>query len=1176
VKFLKSFLPTLCLLFIGLQTGRVVAESLQSEFTKPPPEARPWVYWFWLNGNITSNGITADLEAMKRVGIGGVLIMEVDQGAPVGPVDFMSPRWRDLFRHVHSEARRLGLEVNMNNDAGWNGSGGPWIKPELSMQEVVWSELEIHGPQSFKGQLPQPETRANYYRDIAVMAFPTVNEFRLPNIETKAAFQNRGSFKPAKTNLAAPKVIERGSITNLTAQTDAAGNLVWTVPPGDWTVIRFGHTSTGVENSPAPASGRGLECDKLSKAGIEAQFEQMMAKLAADTGIGPGHGKGGLVATHIDSWENGSQNWTARMREEFQLRRHYDLLPYLPAMTGRVIGSSEISERFLWDLRQTISELVVENYAGRMRELAHNAGLRFTVEAYGSPCDAIPYAGQADEPMGEFWTPSGAIETCRGMASAGHVYGQRIIGAEAFTSGDRERWLEHPAILKSHGDRAFCEGINRFVVHRYAMQPWTDDRNPGMTMGPWGQHYERTQTWWEWTPAWHTYLARCQHLLRQGWFVADICRVQSEAPAQGFSYHDRHGYDWDECDAEVVLRRMSVKDGRIVLPDGMSYRILVLPWSQTITPRLLQKVKQLVQAGATVLGPKPNASPSLSEYPQCDNEVKRIAGELWGEADGATVKEHRFGLGRVVWSDSPEKVLQDSGIAADFTSTQPLRYLHRTTKSAEIYFVANLQPYEVTATCGFRVAGRVPELWWPDSGRIERATMWSEQAGVTQVVIPFTTSGSVFVMFREASRKKDSVLSLRRNGIEILSAAPKPPPRVRIIQARYGLLDDPTRTRNVTEKVQARADNHDCDFLAVRMADGDDPAPGKLKTLAVDYEIEGRQFQVKALDSASIHLTRNPLRIRVDKARYGVLDDPKRTRDLRQKVQELVDAGATSFPVALLAQGDDPAFLVVKTLALDYTQDDKPHHLTATDPETVDLAPATAPPRPPATLRRDPNGRVYLVAQESGDYEWTTTSGKVLQRRIADVSPALDLIGQWQVRFGSSREAGFECTFENLGSWSTHSNTSVKFFSGEATCTKTVMVPKGLLGKDRRLSLDLGRVATMAEIKWNGKNLGTIWKPPFVVDITGVAKAGANKLEVKVVNLWPNRMIGDEQLAEDSERNDNGTLKQWPKWLLDGKPSPAGRHTFTSWRLWKKDEPLLESGLLGPVKVVISPQLAIP
>jgi len=1197
---MNNFRLLMCLVLLALPCAG--AASLETGFAQPPSDCRPWVYWFWLNGNITSNGITADLEAMKRVGIGGVLIMEVDQGAPVGAVDFMGQKWRDLFRHVHSEARRLGLEVNMNNDAGWNGSGGPWIKPEQSMQKVVWTETNVVGPAKCEITLPQPESVAGFYRDIAVLAFPKVGDLRIPGIRAKAMFDIGPGPAMTQQELPPESLISPDRIVDLTAKMNPTGRLTWEVPDGHWTILRLGHTSTGVENAPAPASGRGLECDKLSKEGIEANFAGMMAKLALDNQLqleirptshaNPAtmerHGKlnaepgsnvsrdradksrFGLVATHIDSWENGSQNWTSQMRDEFKRRRGYDLWPFLPVFTGRVVGSPDVSDRFLWDLRQTISELVIENYAGRMLQLAHAHGMRFTVEAYGGPCDAIPYGGQADEPMGEFWTPSGAVETCRGMASAGHVYGKRIIGAEAFTSGDHERWLEHPAVLKAHGDRAFCEGINRFVFHRYAMQPWSREYKPGMTMGPWGQHYERTQTWWDWTPAWHTYLARCQFMLRQGLFVADICRVQAEAPPQGFGYYERSGYDWDECDAGAVITRMSVKNGRIVLPDGMSYRVLVLPWTDRMTPRLLRKVKELVEAGATVIGPKPSRSPSLSGYPQCDAEVKQLAAELWGSADGQTVLENRVGLGRIVWSSSPEKVLADSGVALDFTSDQPLRWIHRSTAGAEIYFVANLQPHAFVSKCSFRVAGRIPELWWPDTGRIERAAMWEEQRGVTRVVIPFEPSGSVFVVFRAPSDKTGAVRLVTRDGKPVFSTAPGPMTRVVIRKALYGLLDDPARTRDVTAKVQRKVDAGEFRFPAMMMAEGDDPAPEVVKTLVVDYEIDGRSFRVKAQDPATVNISRSAIQIAVEKARYGVLDDPARTRDVRDKVQRLVDAGETSFKVALMAQGDDPAFLVVKTLELEYTMNGQRHRVSGTDPDIIDLVRVEPAPTPPAMVRCDAKGRALLEVGEPGDYTILTDAGTTRRVRVTDVPLQMHVDGPWHVRFAPGWGAPSETTFDKLISWSAHENPGIKHFSGEATYTTTFTVPRKMLAKDQRLYLDLGKVAVMAKVKLNGQNICTLWKPPFAIDITKHARVGQNTLEVAVVNLWPNRLIGDEHLPEDSERYENGTLKRWPQWVLENKTSPTGRFTFTTWRLWKKTEPLLDSGLLGPVSLRVT------
>ena len=285
---------------------------------------------------------------------------------------------------------------------------------------------------------------------------------------------------------------------------------------------------------PRPPAGRGLECDKLSKEGIEANFNGMMAKLIAD--VGPPAGKS-LVATHIDSWENGAQNWTAEMREEFQKRRGYDLLPCLPVMTGRVVGSLEISERFLWDLRQTISDLVVENYAGHSaRPCRTSTACGCPIEAYGGPCDDLPYAGRADEPMCEFWIGGGGDSTpCKGMASAAHTYGKPIVGAESFTADDHERWRQHPATIKALGDQAFCEGVNRFVFHRYAMQPWPNPDRPGMTMGPWGLHYERTKPGGTCRGRGTSTSPAASYMLRQGLFVADICYLQPEDAAAGLS-----------------------------------------------------------------------------------------------------------------------------------------------------------------------------------------------------------------------------------------------------------------------------------------------------------------------------------------------------------------------------------------------------------------------------------------------------------------------------------------------------------------------------------------------------------------------------------------------------------------------------------------------------------------
>ncbi len=1078
-KLLRKSCSILCLLAGAtfLQAAEVKdlrRDDLKQYFAAPPAAARPWVYWFPLSGNLTREGITADLEAMARVGIGGLIYMEVDQGAPKGPADFAGPLWRELFAHLCAEARRLGLEISMNNDAGWCGSGGPWITPERSMQKVVWSETTLEGGRPFDGVLAPPKAERGFYRDIAVLAMPAPDDdFRIADINHKAVFDKQRFVPPPPADFApAPSssVISRSGIQDLSRRMDQDGRLAWDVPQGKWLVLRFGHTTTGKENYPAPVSGRGLECDKFSREAVAFHYTNLMGRLVAENRALAGQDKT-LVAAHIDSWEVGTQNWTPAMRQEFKARRGYDLLPFLPAFTGRVVDGVEVTERFLWDLRQTVSDLIAENYAGEMRRLANRDGLRLSIEAYDRvPADEMAYGGQADEPMGEFWAwpKFRGGEWTRGMASAAHVYGKRILAAEAFTSNNGEKWLGHPGNLKDLADWAFCEGINRFVIHRYAAQPWTN-RAPGMAMGPWGLHYERTQTWWEQSRAWHEYLARCQFLLRQGLFVADVLYLQPEGAPRRFeppadawlATNLRGGYNFDGCTSEALLTRVSVKDGRLVLPDGMSYRVLVLPPMETATPRLLRKIKELVEAGAAVLAePKPpQRSPSLADHGAGDVEVAKLAADLWPKLmSGMTAARY----------------LASCGVKPDFAATPNLRYIHRTGGDAEIYYVANPESHGVEAMAAFRVTGKQPEFWWPDTGCTAMASAFEQKEGITKVPLWLEPNGSVFVVFRKSATDLDPVVSVTRDGQSVLRATP--------------------------------------------------PAP----------------------------------KIVIQKARYGVLDDPQRTRDVRGKVQALVEAGTLDFPVKEMAKGDDPAFKVVKTLVVDYRVGDNVMQAAGKDTETIKFNTTAAPPPPVLDMGR------HEIWQD-GEYVFTTASGRSRTIRVSLPAP-LEIVGPWDVGFDPQWGGPEKVVFTALEDWSRRPEDGIRHYSGAAIYRTTFKVPSVATGQ--RVLLDLGRVEVMAEVTLNGEKLGILWKSPYRVDVTGRLKPGVNQLEVKVVNLWVNRQIGDERLPEDSDRNPNGTLKAWPQWLLDGKSSPTGRHTFTTWRLWKKNDPLIASGLLGPVRLI--------
>ncbi|HPA20206.1 MAG TPA: glycosyl hydrolase, partial [Verrucomicrobiae bacterium] len=601
----------------------VSADDLARAFLNPPPSTRPWVYWFFMDGNMSREGITADLEAMARAGIGGVIMMEVNVGVPRGPVEFMSPEWRAHFKHAVAEAERLGLQLTLNAGPGWTGSGGPWIKPEQSMQHLVASETRIVGPTNFSEILPQPPPRAPYfpnsvlpeplqsakqefYRDVCVLAFPTpVATNRIEDVDEKALYlrhpySSRPGTKPflpspaTYPNLPADAIIATNSLIDLSARLDVRGHLEWNVPPGDWTILRFGRTSTGANTRPAPAPGLGLECDKFSAAALDAHFDSFVGTLLREVGPRKQSPDAGWNMLHIDSWEMGAQNWSKAFREEFRRRRGYDPTPYLPAMTGRIIDAAETSERFLWDLRQTAQELVIENHAQHLRALGARHGFGLSIEPYDmNPCSDMGLGAIADVPMCEFWlygfsTFFSVIEA----SSIAHTCGRPVVAAEAFTSSSAERWQAHPAAMKELGDWALCAGVNRIVFHRYQHQPWLN-RRPGMTMGPYGVHWERTQTWWDMVPAYHLYLSRCQFLLRRGLPVADILFLVAEGAPQVFrppssatrgSPPDRLGHNFDGCAPETFLARVSVSDGMLVLPDGMTYRALVLPDRTTMTP----------------------------------------------------------------------------------------------------------------------------------------------------------------------------------------------------------------------------------------------------------------------------------------------------------------------------------------------------------------------------------------------------------------------------------------------------------------------------------------------------------------------------------------------------------------------------------------------------------------
>ena len=551
--------------------------------------------------------------------------------------------------------------------------------------------------------------------------------------------------------------IHHADIINLTAKMAADGSLDWEVPEGKWTVLRMGYSLTGAKNHPDIPAATGLEVDKFSPQYVEDYFRGYTDPIAK--ALGPLWGKT-LCFMTMDSWEAGMQNWTDTMIADFHQRRGYDPTPYLPTLAGRVVGTSDISDRFLWDFRRTIADLYADGYYATMEKMLRQNGMISYAEAAGIaldiPEDTLLDKSKVDIPMAEFWVHHLHPEPMyyadvRQAASAAHVYGKPIVATESFTGG----WYEPPFTLKGIADYWFAQGVNRIVFHTSAEQPL--DTKPGNMMV--GTFIDRNITWAGLAKPFMTYIARTCFMLQQGKYVADVAYLLKEGVpstmpfwGDGLQPAPPAGYDYDVVNTDVLLTRMSVgDDGRLVLPDGMSYRVLVLPEVSYMTLPVLRKIHALVAGGATVLGHQPLRSPNLVGYPANDTEIEQLAMDLWGGVDGVTNFENHFGKGTVYDGITVEEVLSRLKVPRDFEASRPLGsdlvWIHRQTKDGHIYFVVNHTDHAQNIEVSLRVTGKEAELWHADTGMKEPAG-YTIANGRTTVPLHLAERESVFVVFR--------------------------------------------------------------------------------------------------------------------------------------------------------------------------------------------------------------------------------------------------------------------------------------------------------------------------------------------------------------------------------------------------------------------------------------------
>lgn len=736
-------------------------------FRNPPLEARPGAYWDWLNGNVDLAEITRELEEMKAKGMSGAEIWDIgvlspDPEAPIpaGPA-FLGPESLRAINHAIEEADRLGLHLGLVASSSWN-AGGSWIQPRDAMKGLYHSEITVQGPARLSQVLPFPPTDAPkgtnglpiYYKEIAVLAFPQTTN----NV-----------------------IRDTAAVINLSEKMDRDGLLTWDVPPGPWVIARFITSNTGQKLIVPSPNSNGLMIDHLDGNAAENHLRYIIdqllkTRLSLDA----------LRYMEVDSVEVDNQtDWTDSFVAEFRKRRGYDPIPYLPVLKSRTFADPQIASRFKHDYDKTVSDLWIDGHYRKSTEFLNTYGMQLVAEAgHGGYPRAEPLraCGVVDIPRGEFWNGA-QFWVVKEVASAAHIYGRQLVDAESFTGW--RHWQDGPLEYKRLADTAFCDGLNRMTFHTFAHTP-PQGGVPG-NMYHAGEHFNVNSTWWPKAAPMLAYFSRCCYLLQQGLPVADVCFYYGDdapnlvatrrigpdskrldgatcahcgrpnpAPANALGT----GYDYDIIDSEVIQNRMEFKEGRLVLPHGVSYKVVVLPERPDIPLAVLEKLEKLVRDGATLLGPKPSRDTSLADYPRCDERVKAVAERLWGPGDGTQTRERSYGGGRVLSDrNAVREVLRQRGIGPDFAYTCPgkpadLDYIHRRTLDSDIYFVSNTRMEDAETECTFRVDPlRRPQFWHPDTGEIEPCTAFECVAGGVKLKLRLPPAGSIFVVFSGAAKE---------------------------------------------------------------------------------------------------------------------------------------------------------------------------------------------------------------------------------------------------------------------------------------------------------------------------------------------------------------------------------------------------------------------------------------
>jgi len=895
----------------GQITKSVNSKIVNAEaFKNPPSNQKVHTWWHWMDGAITKEGITKDLESMKAQGIVQATILNVglfnEKDFGVKRVAFNSPEWHELFLWAIKEANRLGISLGAHNCDGWSTSGGPWITPEQSMKQFVWTKTYIKGGKKQMVKLAQPYSEKDFYQDVVVLAYQnsqTENSFQKAqqsiifnnqnvsklladgnpssavtvkkadkilftfNKKFKAnkivihprkrfvwndmdkftssyvlsSSENGKEFYPIKkiellglnnsfsidiplteakyfqlettdfsdlsgnldftiaevellgkdekpsfisnipnlfeksvavkapnrnrfdvSSLASDQmVIDEKQIINLSDKLTPDGSLNWNAPKGNWCILRFGYTTTGITNSPATLEGRGLECDKMDTTALNHHFASFSKKLIQNAGDYVGNTFKFLL---IDSWECGYQNWTANLPATFEKNRGYNMVNWIPVLCGETVGNVQLSEAFLYDFRKTIADMIETNYYKHFRDLCHRNKLEMHAEViYGDanypPLDILKTNSYADMPMFEFWSgnnsngfteyqPSKPFESYPVFAA--NAYQMPIVGSEAYTA--YTHYSESPAGLKIYGDRAFCSGINQIILHSYVHQPF--DKAPGMTLGTYASHFNRNNPYWNQSSEWLNYQSRIQSVLQKGVIASNILYYIGDQLPQYIDNEQVNslpfGYRGMACNMDILKNKATVKNGSIVLDNGIEYPLLILPASTEMEYSTLIRISELVEQGAKVLGPKPTRQLSMTGILQHQDTFTELANKVWGNSS-----VNRYGKGTVFTGMPVADVIQKAQITPEFSTSKSdalnLMYIHKKQGESDIYFVVNQRDTVVTRECVFAVGIKTASILNPVDGSISRLEKFVMENGMLKIAVTFKPRESMIFVFENAA-----------------------------------------------------------------------------------------------------------------------------------------------------------------------------------------------------------------------------------------------------------------------------------------------------------------------------------------------------------------------------------------------------------------------------------------